>query len=232
LHALHEHDTAIDDQYFDIDGRLCSQGLWIRRRLEHAVTQNEPKSNTKNKASIWEAKKRLSGDFTESASEEIAGHDAVLWMVKQYARVTDLSDLQEVAHLLTARSTWKVLQQMESQQFRLSQDTVSYGIAETRIMVDRCTCISNEPNSIHRLPAFNHIVGEVEIMQSIVPGPNHVPDQGRARAKIQDMRSALGAFMRLYPELFATGPEPIGKLMAFFNWKHEAAKRANPARSG
>jgi thiamine-triphosphatase len=98
------------DTYYDRDGLLFSEGVYIRRRNGQ-----------------WEAKIRTSGDFINSAFTEINGKNAVKEVIKQSLTVsTDRIAIEEMlepcAEFVTERESWMI-----DGKFKVDVDTTDFG---------------------------------------------------------------------------------------------------------
>lgn len=85
--------ASINDEYFDLEGKLATKGIWIRRRSIN--TQPEE----------WEAKCKLGGDYQNSEFEEVYGREKVMRLVE---RIMPVEKLGMTVEFKTERESWTV----------------------------------------------------------------------------------------------------------------------------
>jgi len=166
------------DTYLDRDRRLVSQGIWVRRRQERSATlRNSSSRLPPSELTAWQAKIRLSGDYTDSQFEEIEGKEAVSAIVARHIPDTQLEDLITIADLNTNRRAWCV-QDMYTQH-------------SVHVMLDEVTAAQD----VNDTDSFRHEIGEVELTGELASGEDEcIREEDKQRA-VEGMRRTLREFM-------------------------------------
>ncbi|KAI0473502.1 hypothetical protein GGR56DRAFT_534769 [Xylariaceae sp. FL0804] len=242
-----------DTYYDTADGLLSSLGLWPRQRRTTTRFRQGSSSSSRVRSKAdplgsapgasrdrwsvieWNAKLRVGGDYTNSQFVELDGRDVVAREVLRVTAAeadrkkekTRLEDLSVVADLLTRRSEWTVL--VEEEEFANGGRPPAAGKKKMTIVLDDVT--EADPAAARRdetrgRPAFAHTIGEVEMSGHVCGIGEDDDDAGHEayrKTVAAEWTAELETFMRAYPELFPTDPEPVGKLSAYYRWK--AGKR-------
>ncbi|KAK5122576.1 hypothetical protein LTR85_003839 [Meristemomyces frigidus] len=207
----------IRDTYFDLDGRLSKNGVWLRRREELTVPSDTSAALFPYpQDAIWQAKVRLGGDFVDSQFEEAEGESAAEAILSQHIPGTKLPDLLPTADLNTFRRTWDV-RDHES----LTWPACTY---EMRVVLD---IVSEKAESVRQTGVFWHQIGEVEVTADVEKGVSKIYKQ----TNLESMRRVQREFMLRHGKLFPEEPAPAGKLSAYFKWKETAAALRKHASS-
>ncbi|KAJ7230368.1 hypothetical protein GGX14DRAFT_582981 [Mycena pura] len=193
VHIAPEH--FIQDIYYDrADGRLVSEGVWVRRR---SVFVPDSPASISSSTSSWEAKVRVGGDFAASQFVEVQGAEAVECEIHRVfggrARV-DLDKIDE--HLavmcdLTTRRLESRLELSSSASAEFADDETYAGLKNLTVVIDQAIetprgdfvvarsllermsafdeldVASSSSPSPSRAPCFSHQIGELELMQDV-----------------------------------------------------------------
>jgi thiamine-triphosphatase len=100
---------SFEDAYYDHDGILSSNGVWVRRRNKD-----------------WQAKVRQGGDYTNSQFGELSQRDEIAELVKKLTSgacpvESEAFGLQETARFTTHRDAWKA-----DNRFKIVLDTTDF----------------------------------------------------------------------------------------------------------
>ncbi|KAF1825551.1 uncharacterized protein K489DRAFT_378092 [Dissoconium aciculare CBS 342.82] len=215
LRALRTGTRVFEDRYFDTDDALFRQGKWIRCR-----TMLEGARST----AAWEAKLRIDGDFTTSSFEEVTGKEEVSRIAMRFLGISDIESLHSVAHLITERSTWSVIEESVKGQTPQPSKASSPPQSRIKFMIDKCRSPLQQQESLAqlRISPFEHAIGEVEITQDLLLTGSSNDDAARRKNVTECIHREIEAFMQRYPGLFAAHVSPIGKLTAFYEWQRQA----------
>ena len=97
------------DDYFDIDQKLSSIGIWVRKRNNH-----------------WQAKIRQRGDYQNSTFKELAGEEEIGALVAKYNGIVPSNSvdfgLLKIAQFTTLRDKWRA-----NNRFEIVLDFTSFG---------------------------------------------------------------------------------------------------------
>ncbi|KAJ7366575.1 hypothetical protein DFH08DRAFT_834846 [Mycena albidolilacea] len=194
VHPAPEH--FIQDVYYDrADGRLVSEGVWVRRRS--VFVPGDSPTSISSSTSSWEAKVRVGGDFAASQFVEVQGAEAVereiLRALGGRTRVV-LDKIDE--HLavmcdLTTRRLESRLELSSSASTEFADDENDAGLKNLTVVIDQAIetpradfavarsllermsafdeldVASSPTPSPSRAPFFSHEIGELEIMQEV-----------------------------------------------------------------
>jgi len=229
---------VFEDTYFDRNDVLSKQGVYVRRRRyldarKPAKGQGEGEKLEKlNKLDHWEAKVRISGDFTRSAFQELHGFDAVARVVRerfpnflqhQYQHRHDHDHHHHPQHHSQALASKAVAEDKEG------EGKLDFPFLDVlaRFITHRRQWLINERFHVVLDEAdFGHIVGEVELAhESTRSGA-----EGKGQAEVgedKDLAKKLDAeissFMSQHRWAFQQGEGEVqGKLSAYFAWKKRA----------
>lgn len=191
----------IADVYYDRDGILSDQGVWLRYRT--AYDQNPP-FGAKLIYAAWEAKIRQGGDYNKSQFVEVEGREVVEAELSKYISGTQLpvrsgrevEGLHVTADLTTYRHTG-----------RLSGDVMA------------CVCldeVSSRGTVLGKQVYFKHLIGEIEITRSVETIGSEEEHEAAKKEAAISMSAAIDGFMERCSKLFPSQPEPVGKLSAYF----------------
>jgi len=213
---------VFEDTYFDRDDVLSKQSVYVRRRryIDHL----------RPAAENWEAKIRISGNFTRSAFQELQGFDAVARLVRE--RFPNHHH-QNHQHALTP-----TISEIEEGEARLGFDmleVLAQFVTRRRqwLIIDRFCVVIDEAD-------FGHVVGEVELTQEsaraekekegvseheglgVGEGTSGIRDESKGdRDLAKDLDAEIEDFMGYHAWAFPRG-KVKGKLSAYFEWRNRS----------
>ena len=228
LPAFSRHATqpslVFEDTYYDRDDTLMKQGVYVRSRryIDHL----------KPSAENWEAKIRISGDFTRSAFQELQGFDAVARLLRER-----FPNHHHQNHQHALKPTISMSEEGEA---RLGFDMLE---VLARFVTHRRQWLINERFHVVIDEAdFGHVVGEVELTQEsaraekekegvseheglgVGEGTSGIRDEGKGdRDLAKDLDAEIEDFMGYYAWVFPRG-EVKGKLSAYFEWRKRSER--------
>ncbi|KAF2168401.1 hypothetical protein M409DRAFT_53090 [Zasmidium cellare ATCC 36951] len=206
LKFARQPDEMIVDQYFDYEGKLSANNIWVRQR-----TVNPTSFQTGADDSGWEAKVRVGGDYQNSEFEEVCGKDDVMKLVGRF-----VPKIQATMNMGTSRKSWVASECSPQDGDRLPRQVL--------VVIDEAmeTMWPIKMNPGEEAKNFKHSVGEVELTRSIELTGDDEADQDLKMRMTGQMSEELKAWMERHEELFPTDPAPQGKLTAFYAWKDMA----------
>jgi len=194
-----QSDNQIRDTYFDCDAQLEKAGIWLRRRQ----TRIGFRFALGPTFDVCEAKIRLAGTYVNSEFEEVEGERAVYARIAKMVPGIVFADLQPTVDLMTYRQAWSVAHGGD-------------GGCETHVVLDEVR-EAEVSDGVHPDGPFKYHIGEVEMVAN-VSGTG-------IDSKRESLRKELDAFMDRHRLLFPTSPHLMGKISAYFAWKHRDSEQ-------
>lgn len=188
--------TIFGDVYFDTPHETLGRaGVWLRRREWWCTDPYRQQ---------LEAKVRVSGDYTNSAFEE----------------VTDVARIAALLDELVPGAEVVILDRDTGPEVRGGGmgEVASFETHRRKFLADGKFTIVLDTTD------FGHVVGEVELEREVPAGVEGDGKEGgyNKAMVVAEMDREIDAFMKSYPWAFPPG-EPVGKLSAYFA-KHPAKK--------
>jgi thiamine-triphosphatase len=160
----------LDDMYYDKQNMLSGHGIYAR--LRHW----RPPHWTINSldqfpVTVWQAKIRRAGNYTNSAFMEVEGHEEVLAAIKErvpsFQDIAHVNELPVMAHIVSQRETWKV-----DNKFTVAIDSTDFG----------------------------HVVGEVELeVQDLEIGSNEQAESLKLRKMDEEIAAFMSSYIWAFP---------------------------------